>query len=448
MRRVNVPPAHAGAGGYAVPSRGIRMIEDGTMLKAIAQRVGLILLGIALAFIIAEIGVRILGFAPSELYTYDPYVGWKLKPGASGWQTHEGHAFVSINDDGFRGPNYSFRKPPGTLRVAVVGDSFTEGQQVSYDDTFCMVAQRILRAQCPFQFIGRDGKPRIIDRVEVMNFGCDGYGTAQELITLKRWAWRYSPDIVVLMFFNGNDMRNNSVVLEGDKCRPFYVYHDGKFVLGGPFDDDWLFRMHCMMRFESRHSRVLDLMGSGKKVLVHMIRKPFEHFQSPMKMKHLPPGFELGLNDVIYAPPKTPVWDDAWRVTDAEIEMINDDVKAHGAIFIAVTAGTGIQDDPNPMFRKNYMKFVGATDPFYPDDHIRALGKKDGFDVLNLPQPMQAYAEAHHLYLHGFPNTSPGIGHWNESGHRLAGELLAQRIRALIEAQPQAGAPAHAAPSP
>ncbi|MBE3602548.1 SGNH/GDSL hydrolase family protein [bacterium] len=411
------------------------------MLKAIAQRIGLILLGVLFAFIIGEIGVRVLGFAPSELYTYDPYVGWKLKPNASGWQTHEGRAFVSINSDGFRGPDYSIQKPPGTLRVAVVGDSFTEGQQVPFDDTFCMVAQKILQAHCPFQFVGKDGKPRIIDRVEVMNFGCDGYGTAQELITLKRWAWKYSPDIVVLMFFNGNDMRNNSVVLEGDKCRPFYVYHDGKFVLGGPFEDDWLFRAHCMMRFESRHSRLLDLIGAGKKVLVHIIRAPYDHVQTRKNRKHPPHGVELGLNDVIFAPPKTPVWVDAWRVTDAEVEMMNENVKRHGAIFILATAGTGIQDDPSAKMRENYMKYVGATNLFYPDDHLKALGEKDGFDVLNLPEPMQAYAQAHNVSLHGFPNTSPGVGHWNEIGHRLAGELLAQRIRTLIEAQPAATAP-------
>lgn len=47
------------------------------MLKTSAQRLGLILAGILMAFAIAA---------------YDPYVGWKLKPGASGWQRHEGRA--------------------------------------------------------------------------------------------------------------------------------------------------------------------------------------------------------------------------------------------------------------------------------------------------------------------------------------------------------------------
>ena len=61
--------------------------------------------------------------------------------------------------------------------------------------------------------------------IEVMNFGVDGYGTAQEFFTLLEDVWQFSPDIVVLAFFPGNDVRNNSVILKGDKCRPFFVPH-------------------------------------------------------------------------------------------------------------------------------------------------------------------------------------------------------------------------------
>ena len=35
-------------------------------------------------------------------------------------------------------------KPADTLRVAVVGDSFTEAPQVAYEQTFCAVAERAL----------------------------------------------------------------------------------------------------------------------------------------------------------------------------------------------------------------------------------------------------------------------------------------------------------------
>ena len=58
---------------------------------------------------------------------------------------------------------------------------------------------------------------------------------------------------------------------------------------------------------------------------------------------------------------------------------------------------------------------------FYPDFRIKALGERRGFAVLNLAPPFQAYAESHHVFLHGFSNTRMGSGHWNENGHRYAG---------------------------
>ena len=416
------------------------------MLKAWAQRLALILAGILMAFAIAEVAVRVLNLAPTEFYTYDPYVGWKLKPGASGWQTHEGRALVEVNRDGFRGPDYSFAKPPGTLRVAVIGDSFTEAQHVAFEDTFCAVAQNDLQAQCPFT-VGGDGRPqRLFSRVEVMNFGCDGYGTTQELLTLRHWVWRYSPDVVVLAFFNGNDVRNNSVVLEGDKCRPFFIHKDGKLVLGGPFEDSPLFRTHCMLRFESRHSQVLNLIGSGRSQLSHIIRGALAKRQAHAHPKAVRPpihGVELGLSDLIYAPPINDVWREAWSVTDDQIELMNREVKAHGALFLVATIATGIQDDPNPNFREKYMRLVGSDNLFYSDDHLRDLGAQHGFAVLNLPKPMQEYAEAHQVYLHGFPNTTMGTGHWNDEGHRVAGTLIGERIRQLLD---DADAPVQAAP--
>src|SRR5262249_36956349 len=166
----------------------------------------------------------------------------------------EGAGFVRVNSAGFRGPEWNVAKPPNTYRIAVVGDSFTEAPHVAYEQTFGAVAQRAL-SECPVL----RGK-----RAQVMNFGIDGYATAQELVTLRRHVWQYSPDLVVLAFFSGNDLRNNSVALEGDKCRPFYVYDGDRLVLGGPFERSRWFYLSCMIRFESRHSQVLNLLGDAK----------------------------------------------------------------------------------------------------------------------------------------------------------------------------------------
>jgi hypothetical protein len=399
------------------------------------------------AFLIAEILVRVFNLAPAEFYTFDPYAGWKIKPYAYGWQTHEGVALMQANSDGFRGPDYALEKPPGTLRIAVLGDSFTEAQHVAFEDTFCAVAQRDLQAQCPFA-VGGDGRPqRIFTNVEVINFGCDGYGTAQELEILRHWVWRYSPDVVVLAFFNGNDVRNNSVVLEGDKCRPFFVHQGGRLVLGGPFEDSWWFRTHCMLRFESRHSQVLNLIGSGHSKLSQILHGGLAAAHGA-GAKPLPHGVELGLSDLIYGPPIDAVWREAWRVTDDEVDLMNREVKAHGALFLVATLATGIQDDPNPKSRGRYMKMVHSDNLFYPDDHIRELGEERGFAVINLPKPMQEYAEAHKVFLHGFANTTPGSGHWNVEGHRVAGSLLSEHIRQLLDDSGTPTSPASNPPPP
>jgi len=137
----------------------------------------LIIFGVICAGLIAEGGVRIANHFFPYFYCYDAARGWGLRPNTSGYYRREGASYVKVNGDGFRGPDFARPKPPGTIRIAVLGDSYTEAIQVPYEDTFASVAARVL-AQCPLL----KGK-----RVEALNFGVDGYGTAQELVTLRPW---------------------------------------------------------------------------------------------------------------------------------------------------------------------------------------------------------------------------------------------------------------------
>jgi hypothetical protein len=78
-----------------------------------------------------------------------------------------------------------------------------------------------------------------------------------------------------------------------------------------------------------------------------------------------------------------------------------------------------------------------VSDLFYPDSRIEQLGRRAGFPVLNLAPQFQAYADQHHVFLHGFDNAKLGEGHWNEAGHRLAGELMAGRLCDLLSSTAQ-----------
>ena len=387
-------------------------------MLAAATNVGLVIFGVLLALALLEAGLRLLGLGGPGLYTFDRYSGWTLRPNASLLQNKEGRAYVQVSSAGLRDREHPYRKPAGTFRIAVLGDSFTEAKQVPLDQTFCAVIEHDL-ASCP----ALAGK-----KVETLNFACDSYGTAQELMTLRHRVWQFSPDMVVLAFCTGNDVRNDSIELEGDKCQPFFTYRDGELVLAGPFEQSAWFRFQCMMRFESQRSAALNVLGQ----LRSAIRASLRARRQLAKLPHNA-AFEPGLDNWIYQPPATPVQREAWDVAEGELELVHQEVAAHGAQLLVVTLSNGVQVNPDPAIRRAYMQQIGVDNLFYPDFRIKALGERLGFAVLNLAPPLQAYAEQHHVFLHGFSNTRMGFGHWNENGHRCAGELIARRLCDLLE---------------
>ena len=401
------------------------------------RRVGLNLLltivSILLGLTVAEIGLRVAGIAPPEVRSYDPVRGWQLRPGAIGLQRSEGHAQVTINDGGFRGPEVAIAKPPGVLRIAVLGDSFTEAMHVPYDQTFCAVIERNL-ASCPLG--GR--------QVQVLDFGVSGYGTGQELLTLRQQVLRYAPDAVILAFFAGNDVSDNSATLDseswfnGEKCRPHYALHNGTLAEDDQFRERAAARWWCRSVFALNRIAIMDYVGEPA-VMLHRIAggaKPTAQIA----------GHEPGLDDEIYGPPPDARWRDAWTVTEDLISALSREVKAHGARLVVVTLSTPIQVYPDSAYREAYLSSVGGTDLFYPEHRLDALGAREGFVVVNLAPSLQAYADQHRAFLHGFPNTRAGTGHWNELGHRLAGELIAQRMCSLLAQEAPRGDFISAAP--
>jgi hypothetical protein len=370
--------------------------------------------GFGLALALTDIGVRLANYWFPYFYCYDDYRGWGLNPGAHGCYRREGTAYVRINRDGFRGTDYPLAKPAGVFRVAVLGDSYVEAIQVAEDKTFTAVIGRAL-GDCPVL------KKM---RVEAMNFGVDGYGTAQELVTLRKKVWRYSPDVVVLAMFLGNDIRNNSVTLEGDRCRPFYSYRDGRLTLTGPLIDLPSYRVWCAARFDYRDLRFVGL-----------LKNTWEAVKQRGSAPTADHPIERAVNYNIYKAPAGRNWEEAWRVTEALICRMHDEVVSHHAMFLVVTEDTGIQVWPDPQTRERFEKNLGVSDLFYPDRRIAELGHRNGFKVLNLAPVLQSYAESHQVFLHGFKNTPMGFGHWNEAGHEQAGDAIAAKLCAMLARQ-------------
>lgn len=96
----------------------------------------------------------------------------------------------TINSAGFRGPEFHFSKPKGTVRLAFLGDSFTFGEGVHDTDTFAEVTAKLLQERFADKGL----------RFESYNFGVGGYNTSQELFMLTWMALPTQPDAVVLCY--------------------------------------------------------------------------------------------------------------------------------------------------------------------------------------------------------------------------------------------------------
>ena len=374
------------------------------MSKRYVPRLLLLVAGAMVASLLSEVGLRLASYAGLYVWEHDEYTGWRGCPDAVG-RSRESNLLFRLNSQGFHDREHSKEKLPNTLRIAVLGDSVAEGVEVPIEKTFSAVLERELNAH------------PLGDRlkVEVINFGVRGYGTAQELLALRHRVWDYAPDIVVLAFYSGNDLIDDSPVLVSNRSRPFFVHQGDKLVL----DNSHLFLCSPLMRLRRwglLHSRILQLVRDAKEALGN-------------RSQVRDPATDQVFDEYIYSDPTDPAWQEAWRVTEELVILMRDEVTARGAKFLLVTTSTPIQVNPDRTLRVRYMNKLGVRTLFYPDLRLQALGQREGIPVLNLAPRLQTHAEQQKVFLHGF-GSNLGVGHWNELGHRLAGEMIAERIRA------------------
>jgi hypothetical protein len=413
------------------------MTQQSKRSRRIFAKLILVFLGFLFGAIVAEIALRIAGYSYPEFYTLDQVRGYALRPGAEGWYRKEGEAYIRINRDGFRDRDHAPVKPPDTVRIAVLGDSYAEALSVSEDEAFWSVMGKKLQ-DC-HAFAGK--------RVEVLNFGVSGYGTAQELITLRERVWNFSPDIVMLAITTNNDIADNSRALKKTDEIPYFVYQDNRLILDDSFNDSpaFVWRQRTISSFgrwlrdhsrlvqatiEGHHALKIQLASwrSGKtKTPEPVAQQPVAQGQAIQKEDQLSRADELGVDNLIYLEPGNAEWKEAWRVTEGLIALMRDEVKARGAQFVVVTLSNGIQVVPNSQVREAFEKRMGITDIFYPDNRIKSVGAREGIPVIALGPELQTFAVANNTFLHGFDGNI-GNGHWNQAGHRAAGELIAKKL--------------------
>lgn len=377
----------------------------------------LFIASIAFAFVCSEVVLRLIDFSYPSFFAADSTTGHWHRPMAKGWYREEGEAHVQINSVGLRDHEHVKEKPADVFRIAILGDSYAEAFQVDIAKTFWSVMQEILNA-CP----GLGGR-----RVEAINFGVSGFSTAQELLTLRFRVWDYSPDVVLLAFLTENDVRDNSKDLAGMDPRPYFELQGDSLVLDKSFTESFSYRL-------KNHSiwQLLQSLSDSLRVLqlVNLSLNRLNQALTASRNKDVAGREEnrsASIDDQVYYSTLSEGWQKAWMVTERLLEEIQREVALNKSRLLVVTLTNGIQVHPDPKVRQRYMERFGISNLHYPDERIGQIGKSKGIAVWMLAPVFQEVAEKKGIFLHGFPDQQLGGGHWNEHGHRLAGEYIANR---------------------
>jgi hypothetical protein len=381
----------------------------------------LLLVGASLlvTFVFLEVGLRAAGIVyGGSFYQGDLVRGWSFRPGAHAWAVAEGKEYVRINSDGFRDREHAIQKPPDTVRIAVLGDSYVEAMNVPSENAFPSLIEREL-SHCAA--IGNR-------KVEVFNFGVSGYGTAHELLTLRERVWKYNPDIILLAFYTGNDFFNNYRplnIFDTDQG-PYFVYRGDELVVDNSFRNSWKFSKPYLWFFNFRgdlrnHSRVLQLLAKT----VDDLR--IKGAKATAGKAAAGRGVS-DLEDMIYSSPADAGMKEAWHVTEGLLLIMRDEVRSHGAELWLTTLANRPQLNPDTSQRQAFMNRLHIDTPFYPDLRLRAFAQQAGIPAITLAPIMSEHAETHHVFLNGGRVVPLGVGHWNEKGHELAGGLIASEL--------------------
>ena len=408
------------------------------MLRKLTSSLLLVLFGVLLACGALEIFVRLAGKAPPAgeptfFWQDDERFGWFHKPQAEGYYFNpagEYNAYARVNSAGFIDRDYTLEKPAGVYRILVVGDSFTEGLRLPMSAAFHSILEENLN---------NAGK-----KVEVINAGVAGWGTDQELLFYRTIGRRYQPDMVLLAFFAGNDIMNNTIALEsknfGSVHKPYFLLEEDKLTLHNqPVGSE-----PEMVGAKEEQPTPHLIPEHPPLAFLHpfLQHSAFYRYFIP-RLRVIAPGLALKLAQWgiispgsetrnaeagpdyipiaygVYKTPLTPTWQEGWRITAALLSQFQQEVTTDGGVLRVVIIPDQIQVEPAAWQRML---------------HVYPAMQNESWDLEQPNRMLAQILESQHTpYLDLLPLFRawdgptlffPIDGHWNERGHQLAGEAL------------------------
>lgn len=143
----------------------------------------------------------------------DPEVGRVRRANAQYIFYNEGMSIGEFNEYGYIGPAYPPEKPANTIRIALLGDSYTEGLYMAEERHFRSLLEDTLQVKYPEE------------TVQILNFGRSGFDLSDMYAYEKNFVSQFNPDLVLYLINPFDFIQRNTDplvpywYLEGDSLK-------------------------------------------------------------------------------------------------------------------------------------------------------------------------------------------------------------------------------------
>ncbi len=325
---------------------------------------------------------------------------------------------LTFNSLGMHDTEHTPEKAPNTFRILMLGDSFVHAVQVSEASTAHQILEDYLNERTQTSQL----------YFEVISSGVVNWGTNQQLIYYREQGRRFQPDLVLLMFFIGNDfldnLPGNAMTVQGFNCyTPYLVLCDGEL---NPNP----------LTYAPGISHLQNNCSPARRILINSLGKLYQYSRLYQQIEPLivakRPRQQFGRAyptsyAALYLANDEVELAQAWQTTQAIIVQLQREVEADGAQFavaiispeIIVRLGA-LSPAEQEIFLTDNPTFVEAQ-LNRPNQALAEFLNSQNVPFIDLTPPMIEY-----LAANGMPLYLLGEGHWNAEGNRVVADILAQ----------------------
>lgn len=376
------------------------------MVKSIIFRFISLIGVVVICAALLEIGCRVLPIESAYINiprVPHPTIGYTRPPNSSFTSEKVCYSIdgVEFNGFGFRGP---IPAQTNNGSIVILGDSYMEAREVPDRAVTWSIISGLLN------------RP-------VLNLSTAGYGAGAQIWAYKEHGIAVNPKVVVLFFYSGNDVKDNSCELtrlyREPITQPCGYMASGELLWNTEFDETgpireegWLkpfLRRHCVscnVLYRVLKYRILNKSKHGELDFLYNVYRR----EVPQEWKE--------------------AWQEGWLITEKSLVSMEEKAKADGAHFIVVSIPhtLGLAPDWKEMLKdwSGLEKIPEDLDMGLCDEKLKSITDKNNIPFLALAPVMKTYMKKHELkdpYLWFFCD-----GHWNPVGHFIAANAVSKRI--------------------